>query len=75
MADCRFILGVNIAAGVAYLALVQEPGTPLLSEPTKMAPSDSYAGPTRLKEFRDRFMQEIRRLNVPRIRPEPLGPD
>jgi hypothetical protein len=58
------VLGVNIAAGTAYLALVERPDKPLLTEPEKMAPSDALADATRLKDFGDRFAQEVRRLGV-----------
>jgi hypothetical protein len=58
------VLGVNIAAGTAYLALVERPDKPMLKEPDKMAPSDALADATRLKDFGDRFAQEVRRLGV-----------
>jgi len=77
MAGSR-VLGVNIAAGIAYLALVEAPDKLLLAEPEKMAPSDALADATRLKDFGDRFAQEVRRLGVQLVavahpRPRPSG--
>ncbi len=69
---------MNIAAGVAYLALVEAPGRPLLDEPVKMVPSDALTDAVRLKDFADRFVQEVRRLRVDHVavahpRPRPSG--
>jgi hypothetical protein len=58
------VLGVNIAAGTAYLALVEAPDKPMLAEPEKMALSNALTDATRLKDFGDRFAQEVRRLGV-----------
>jgi len=60
----RLILGVNIAGGVAYMALVKEPDIELLDSPTKIAPSDSHVDAVRLKDFGDRFVQQARELGV-----------
>jgi hypothetical protein len=62
--DARLVLGVSIAAGVVYFALVRAPRELLLADPIKIAPSSSYADGTRLKDFQDRFVQEVRRLDV-----------
>jgi hypothetical protein len=72
------VLGVNIAAGVAYLALIERPDIPMMIEAVKMAPSDALVDATRLKEFGDRFAQEVRRLEVGLVavahpRPRPSG--
>lgn len=58
------LLGVNIAAGVAYLALVNEAAVPDLDDAIKMVPAKGLTGATRLKDFADRFLQELRRLDV-----------
>jgi hypothetical protein len=64
--DPRRILGVNLASGVAYLALVEAPDRAMLSErdAVKIAPSDSYADGTRLMDFSIRFVQMARDLAI-----------
>jgi Holliday junction resolvasome RuvABC endonuclease subunit len=64
MAPPARVLGVNIASGIAYLALVEAPATPVLADPVKLEPSDAYADATRLKDFHDRFAQMVRRTSA-----------
>lgn len=58
------MLGVNFAAGTAFLALVRAPDQLVLDHPVKIAPSDSLTDVVRLKDFGDRFVQQARELGV-----------
>lgn len=72
------VLGVNLAAGVAYLALVEPPQALKLDEVVKVVPAESLAGVVRLQDFGDRFVQQARGVAAthvvvaePRPRPSP----
>ena len=57
-------LGVNIVAGVAFLALVDSSGRYYPAEADRITPTVSLAAAGRLREFCDRVEQEINRLKV-----------
>lgn len=58
--------GVNLAAGVAYLALVEAPSGVLVPSKAaeKIEPSASLVDGARLKDFGDRFTQLVRDLSL-----------
>jgi hypothetical protein len=64
--ETRRILGVHLAAGVAYLALVDGPDGRFAPDKSveKIEPSDSLVDGTRLNDFSDRFVQLVRNLSV-----------
>jgi hypothetical protein len=60
----RPVLGVNLAGGVAYLVLVKAADDIALDDAVKIAPAKGLTDATRLKDFGDRFLQEVKRLGV-----------
>ena len=58
------VLGVHVAANVAYLALVERPDAPHLADPVKIAPATGLVDGVLLKDFGDRFVQEVRRVDA-----------
>lgn len=64
MAVAGRILGVHVAASVAYLALVERPSAPHLSDPVKVATAPGLVDGVLLKDFGDRFYQEVRRVSA-----------
>jgi hypothetical protein len=58
------ILGVNVAAGVAHLVLVQRANGPIFDEPVKIAPADNVDEVTRLASFGDRIVVDARAHHV-----------
>lgn len=53
---------MNIVAGTSYLALVEAPKSPVLDAAERLVPAKNLAGAARLRDFHDRFLQELRRL-------------
>jgi hypothetical protein len=58
------ILGVNIAAGTAYMVLVETPSTVLVEEVERLKPATHLAGAAEARDFHDRFLQDLRRLRA-----------
>ena len=58
------VLGVHIAAGTAYLARVDAGGQVVLDGPDRLVPSKHLTDATQLRDFADRFAQELRRLST-----------
>ena len=63
------MLGVSVRGGRAYFALVRCPNVPLLDDPLdRITPTEQGDHPAVLANFRDRVVQELRR-----IRPRAVG--
>jgi hypothetical protein len=61
------VLGVNIAAGIAYLALVKVPETVELDRTAKLAPATNVEEWTQLKQFAMRVVEEARAAGAVRV--------
>jgi hypothetical protein len=60
MADGEAVLGVNLAAGVAYLGLVSRAGVIIPDEPRKVEPASNVDEWTELHRFGERVLTEAR---------------
>jgi hypothetical protein len=59
----RRVVGVHLAAGVAYLAVIECPDRPLVDDPAeRLIPAQNLAGAEQLADFASRIDQELRRI-------------